>query len=333
MDQTQLQEIERSCLDALSRAQSPQDLEQLRVQFLGKQGSVTQLLKSLASLPPDQRKEAGKLLNESKSRLEETLESRKTALLTTEKSSKLEKEWIDVTLPVEGSLPAAHPGSLHPLTTVQRDVERIFEGLGFSIVDGPELESEFYNFDALNMPSWHPARDMQDTFWTEGRDIPRTQMSNMQVRSMERLKPPIKVAYPGRCFRAERIDASHEHTFYQFEWMLIDRNVTVGHMLYVIKTILSQLFGSEQEIRLRPGYFPFVEPGYEVDIRFKGRWLEYAGCGLVHPKVLAYGGLDPNEWQGFAMGSGLSRLVMTRFGIDDIRHLQSSDLRFLRQFS
>lgn len=325
--------IREAASAAILTAADSATLEQIRVQFLGKKGELTALMKELGGVAPEERRVFGALLNEVKGAVESELETRRSALVGQEQRKRLEQEWIDVTLPVSAAPHIPHAGSLHPLTRVQRELERIFVGLGFLVVDGPEVETEYYNFEALNVPSTHPARDMQDTFWAEGGMLLRTQTSAIQVRALERLKPPIRIVAPGRCFRYERLDATHEHTFYQMEGMMIDRHVTVGHLIYFMKTLLREIFGFEPKIRLRPGYFPFVEPGFELDIWFRDRWLELLPCGLVHPKVLQYGGIDPKEWQGFAFGLGLSRLVMSRFGIDDIRHLQAGDLRFLRQFA
>ncbi len=308
------------------------EIENLTTKFLGKKGELTLLMKELKSVPADSRKEIGAKLNLVKSELEILFKSKHKELKKAEQFKKLEKEWIDVTLPVNATAFPYVKGTLHPLTMVQKELEKIFTGLGFEVVNGPEVESEYFNFDALNIPSEHPAREMQDTIWLENGSLLRTQTSAIQVRALKDKKPPIRIVAPGRCFRYERLDATHEHTFYQMEGMMIDKKVTVGHLIYFMKTLLREIFGEDQKIRLRPGYFPFVEPGFELDIWFKGKWLELLPCGLVHPKVLSAGGIDPNKWQGLAFGLGLSRLVMTKYGIDDIRHLQSADLRFLRQF-
>ena len=313
-------------------AASPGDLENLRLRFLGKKGELTSLIKALKEVPAEDRPRFGSVLNTAKNELEELIGTRRVELDGKAVEQRLAGEAIDVTLPVRAALAPDGPGSLHPLTRIQRELEQIFVGLGFTVVDGPEVEQEYYNFDALNVPANHPARDMQDTFWVGPGKVLRTHTSSMQARALERLKPPLRIVAPGRCFRCERIDASHEHTFYQMEGMMVDRHVTVGHLIYFMKTLLREIFGEEQKIRLRPGFFPFVEPGFELDIWFRGRWMELLPCGLVHPKVLEFGGIDPKEWQGFAFGLGLSRLVMSRFQIDDIRHLQACDLRFLRQF-
>ena len=220
----------------------------------------------------------------------------------------------------------------------------LFQSLGFAVLDGPEVETEYHNFDALNIPSDHPARDMQDTFWLDGGNLLRTHTSPVQVRGMERLGPPLRMIAPGRVFRNESVDASHEHTFYQLEGMMIDRDVSVAHLIYFMKTLLSAIFHREVTVRLRPGYFPFVEPGFELDIQClicggpgcavckQSGWVELLPCGLVNPNVLRMSGIDPGEWNGFAFGLGLTRLVMMRYGIGDIRQLQGGDLRFLEQF-
>ena len=249
-------------------------------------------------------------------------------------------EWLDLTLPA----PGPRPGSLHPVTIIQNEIEDLFTSLGFTVLDGPEVETEYHNFDALNIPPEHPARDMQDTFWLSNGHLLRTHTSPVQVRGMEKLGPPLRMIAPGRVFRNEEVDASHEHTFYQLEGMMIDRNVSVANLIYFMKTLLSAIFHLEAVVRLRPGYFPFVEPGFELDIRClicggpgcpvckQSGWVELLPCGLVHPKVLRMSGIDPEQWGGFAFGLGLTRLAMMRYGIDDIRLLASGDLRFLRQF-
>ncbi len=316
------------------------DLETSRLHFLGKKGVVTDLLKSLGKLDPAERKTFGEQVNTLKTNITYILDSVIKSLKARDEELLLAEEWIDVTLPVSIAAGSNNIGHLHPLSQVQKELEDIFLGLGFDVVDGPEVETEYYNFEALNVPEWHPARDMQDTIWTS---LPgtlfRTQTSAMQVRAMkarigetEDSQPPLRIVAPGRCFRYERMDATHEHTFYQMEGMMIDKEVSVGHLIFFMKNLLKEIFGFSPKIRLRPGYFPFVEPGFELDIWFNDRWLELLPCGLVHPKVLEHGGIDPKKWQGFAFGLGLSRLVMTRYNITDIRHLQAGDFRFLNQF-
>ncbi len=332
MTKETVEELRRTSIASIEAADSLDQLDSIRRGIVGKKGSVTQLLKGMGSAAPELRKELGSLINELKKELEQLAESRREQLARAAMDERLAEEWIDISLPVGAKPALAGRGGIHPLTRVQRELEHIFRGLGFTVVDGPEVETDYCNFEALNIPDTHPARDMQDTFFTTCGHLLRTHTSSIQVRSLQRLSPPLRIVAPGRCFRYERLDASHEHTFYQMEGMMIDRDVNVGHLIYFMRTLLREIFGSEQKIRLRPGYFPFVEPGFELDIWFQGRWLELLPCGLVHPKVLEFGGIDPKEWNGFAFGLGLSRLVMSRFQIDDIRHLQSGDLRFARQF-
>lgn len=328
-----LAKLKQTALDLVGSVTDLRQLADLQVKFLGKKGELTALLKDLKSLSDTERKRIGALLNDTKTQIESLIEEKESLLVREHAQRQMAEERIDITLPVQAPLLANGPGTLHPLTRVQRELERIFTGLGFTVVDGPEIEQEYYNFEALNVPQTHPARDMQDSFWTVHKTLLRTHTSSIQARSLEQMKPPLRIVAPGRCFRYERVDSSHEHTFYQMEGMMIDREVSVGHLIYFMKTLLREIFGGEQRIRLRPGYFPFVEPGFELDIWFQGRWLELLPCGLVHPKVLEYGGIDPKQWSGFAFGLGLSRLVMSRYQIDDIRYLQGGDLRFLKQFA
>ncbi len=329
--------------DALRRiaaAESLEALEEIRVEILGRKGKLALLSKDMAKLSPAEKAETGKLLNQTKQKLEGELETRKAAFEREVLARKLESEWLDLTVPA----PGVRPGSLHPITQIQSEIEQLFVTLGFAVLDGPEVETEFNNFDALNIPADHPARDMQDTFWLDGGLLLRTHTSPVQVRGMQKLGPPLRMIAPGRVFRNEEVDASHEHTFYQLEGMMIDRDVSIGHLIYFMKTLLSQVFGREVTVRLRPGYFPFVEPGFELDIQClicggpgcpvckQSGWVELLPCGLVNPKVLQMSGIDPEQWGGFAFGLGLTRLVMMRYGIDDIRWLQGGDLRFVRQF-
>ncbi|MCC6220962.1 MAG: phenylalanine--tRNA ligase subunit alpha [Deltaproteobacteria bacterium] len=325
-------ELRRHAKTRIAAVSDKSTLDEARASFLGKKGEITVLMKQLASIEPTARKELGALLNSARDELERLFLERANEFAQAALDRQLQSEWIDVSLPVKAIIPTKEQGSIHPLTKVQRELEAIFVGLGFSVVDGPEVELDYYNFEALNIPETHPARDMQDSFYTTCGKLLRCHTSSIQVRALERLKPPLRIVAPGRCFRCERVDSSHEHTFYQMEGMMIDREVNVGHLIYFMRTLLREIFGNEQKVRLRPGYFPFVEPGFELDIWFRGRWLELLPCGLIHPKVLEYGGLDPELWSGFAFGLGLSRLVMSRYGIDDIRYLQSGDLRFLKQF-
>jgi phenylalanyl-tRNA synthetase alpha chain len=321
-------------------AHSADEIEAIRVEVLGRKGALTQISKEMGKLAPEERARAGKLLNAAKQAVEEAIEERSRGFDAAALSDRLESEWIDLTLPA----PGPRAGSLHPITQIQMEIEDLFVSLGFMVLDGPEVETEYHNFDALNMPPDHPARDAQDTFWLTDGNLLRTHTSPVQVRGMERFSPPLRMIAPGRAFRNESVDASHEHTFYQIEGMMIDRDVSVAHLLYFMKTLLTEVFRREVTVRLRPGFFPFVEPGFELDIHClicggsgcpvckHSGWVELLPCGLVNPNVLRISGIDTEKWNGFAFGLGLTRLVMMRYGIDDIRLLQSGDLRFLQQF-
>ena len=340
MLEDQIKQLQTAALARIDDAQTTEALEAVRIDVLGRKGSLGQFSKEFGKLVPAERAAAGKALNAAKETIEAAFEARKHAFDSEALNARLGSEWIDLTLPA----PGPRPGSLHPVTQVQLELEDLFTSLGFAVLDGPEVETEYHNFDALNIPASHPARDMQDTFWLTGGNLLRTHTSPVQVRGMERLGPPLRMIAPGRVFRNEEVDASHEHTFYQVEGMMVDRDVSVAHMLYFMKTLLSAIFRREVTIRLRPGYFPFVEPGFELDIQClicggpgcpvckQSGWVELMPCGLVHPNVLRMSGIDPDQWGGFAFGLGLTRLAMMRYGIDDIRLFESGDLRFLRQF-
>jgi phenylalanyl-tRNA synthetase alpha chain len=339
LDQS-IQELESRSLARIAAAASEEDLEAVRVDALGRKGPLAQAGKEMGRLAPEDRARIGKLLNSARQNIEQALVTRQQTFAEDNLRARLDSEWLDVTLPA----PGPRRGHLHPITRIQRELEELFSSLGFAVLDGPEVEDEYHNFDALNIPPDHPARDMQDTFWLDGGNLLRTHTSPVQVRGMERLGPPLRMIAPGRVFRNESVDASHEHTFYQLEGMMIDRDVSVAHLLYFMKTLLAAIFHREVTVRLRPGYFPFVEPGFELDIQClicggggcpvckQSGWVELLPCGLVNPHVLRMSGIDPEEWNGFAFGLGLTRLAMMRYGIDDIRHLQGGDLRFLEQF-
>src|SRR6516164_620595 len=337
-----IRHLESDFLARIGSAATPEALEAVRVAALGrKEGAFNAIAKDMGKLAPDERKRIGMLLNAAKQKVEEGIEAKKQRFAEAALETRLDAEWVDLTLPA----PGPRRGHLHPITQIQRELEELFASLGFAVLDGPEVETEYHNFDALNIPADHPARDMQDTFWLDGGNLLRTHTSPVQVRGMERLGPPLKMIAPGRVFRNESIDASHEHTFYQLEGMMVDRGISVAHLLYFMRTLLAAIFKREVTVRLRPGYFPFVEPGFELDIQClicggpgcpvckQSGWVELLPCGLVHPKVLAMSGIDPDKWNGFAFGLGLTRLAMMRYGIDDIRWLQSGDLRFLGQFA
>ncbi len=336
----QIQKLESAALARIREARDAEALEAVRVDVLGRKGSLAQISKDFGKLAPEERAAAGKALNAAKQTLESAFETRKQAFASDALNQRLRGEWLDLTLPA----PGPRPGSLHPVTQIQTEIEDLFTSLGFAVLDGPEVETEYHNFDALNIPAEHPARDMQDTFWLEGGNLLRTHTSPVQVRGMEKLGPPLRMIAPGRAFRNEEVDASHEHTFYQVEGMMVDRDVSVANLIYFMKTLLSAIFHREVTVRLRPGYFPFVEPGFELDIQClicggtgcpvckQSGWVELLPCGLVQPNVLRMSGIDPDEWGGFAFGLGLTRLAMMRYGIDDIRLMLGGDLRFLNQF-
>ncbi|KKP81797.1 MAG: Phenylalanine-tRNA ligase alpha subunit [Candidatus Moranbacteria bacterium GW2011_GWF1_35_5] len=312
---------------------------------MGKKSEFNQILKGLKDLSDEEKKMVGPLANESKTEIQTALENKMGEL---EDLIDMEKEWIDVTAPGK----KIKKGHYHPLSIVQKDIEDIFTSMGFEIADGPEVESEFYNFDAVNVPEDHPGRDMQDTFWIskdDGREkgtgtVLRTQTSSVQVRYMQTHKPPFRIIIPGRVFRQEATDASHEHTFHQFEALVVGEKVSVANFLYIAETFFSQFFGKKLNVRLRPSYFPFVEPGFEFDIsctNCEGKgcssckqtgWLEVGGAGMVHQNVFEAAGYEKGKYQGFAWGFGLERLAMMKYKIDDIRHFHGGDVRFTRQF-
>ena len=327
--------------DSLKKA----DLLNVKSQYLGKQGAVTEILKSMKSLSPEERRKSGPLINEVKSKMLQQCDRKMMELDMREMNRKLEEERIDIELTRERREGAFFSGGFHPRTLVQREVEDIFLSMGFHILDGPHVDDEFYNFEALNIPADHPARDMQDTFWFEDdKHLLRTHTSTLQIRGMQTHKPPFRFIAPGMVFRSERTDASHEMAFTQIEGMMVGESISVANLIYFMKTLLSEIFQSSVNVRLRPGFFPFVEPGFELDIAClichgkgcrvckQSGWVELCPCGMVHPNVLRQGEIDSDKWSGFAFGLGLDRLVMMRYGIDDIRHLARGDLRFSSQF-
>ncbi|MEZ0369217.1 MAG: phenylalanine--tRNA ligase subunit alpha, partial [Candidatus Sericytochromatia bacterium] len=286
---------------------------------------------------------AGQVINSARQAVEDALNARKDALKADAFADLDQKEWLDVTAPgIRDKAPGR--GRLHPLTQIQQEIEAIFRSMGFTVFDGPQVEDDFHNFSALNIPADHPARDMQDTFWLTNGRLLRTHTSSVQIRAMHQHKPPLRGISPGRVFRYEATDASHENTFYQVEGLMVDKNISVANLIYVMKVLLREIFQKDVQVRLRPGFFPFVEPGFELDIsclicggggcpvcKYEG-WVELLPCGAVHPNVLRFCNIDPAVYTGFAFGLGLNRLVMMRYGIDDIRHFQSGNLEFLEQF-
>jgi phenylalanyl-tRNA synthetase alpha chain len=313
------------------------DLENFDIKFFGrKNGLLTDLMKGVANLSPDEKRMVGAKLNEFKKELEHRFEEKKKEITENIRKENLEKESIDITMPFLGW---QKKGTLHPITNAMRELEEVCLQMGFRVEDGPEMESDYYVFEALNIPENHPARDAQDTFYVKdfGEVCMRSHVSNMQVRMLEKYGVPLKIAYPGRVFRNEALDQTHSHTFYQFEALIVDKNISIANLVAVIKELLSALFKREIKVRLRPGHFPFVEPGFEMDMLIdfgKGeKWVEMLGCGLVHSHVLKEAGLDPNVYQGLAFGMGLDRLVMAKYGIEDVRHLLGGNLEFLEQFN
>ncbi len=339
-----LEKIREKTLDEIKNVKTADELENIRTSILGRKGELTAILRTLGEMPADRRALIGKRSNEIKSELESIIDSRKVGLLNSKIDMLLKKDWLDVTLNRPDSTKTFQRGVLHPIFQTQYEMEDIFTSMGFEILDGPEVETEHYNFEVLNIPKHHPARDMQDTFWTEDGNLLRTHTSAIQVRGMERIKPPFRIVGPGRVFRYESTDASHENTFYQIEGMMVDREISIAHLINVMKELLKQIFKKEVTVRLRPAYYPFVEPGFDLDFNClicrgkgcsvckKSGWIEFLGCGLVHPNVLRAGNINPEEWSGFAFGMGINRLAMMRYGITDIRHFQSGDIRFIQQF-
>jgi phenylalanyl-tRNA synthetase alpha chain len=334
--------IRDQALAAIAAAGEVADLSRVEREFLAKEGALGKLLSGIREVPPAERKAFGEAANELKRELEAALAARREAFEHARLAAERLSDDFDPTLPA----PRPVRGSLHPVTLVVRELEAIFSSMGYAILDGPEVELDYYNFEALNIPKDHPAREMHDTFWCD-RDqklLMRTHTSPVQIRALEKMKPPFRAIVPGRCFRNETVDASHEHTFHQMEGLVVGEGITVGHLIGTMKTFLREVFRKELDVRLRPGYFPFVEPGFELDVRCpfctsgcsvckRSTWIELCPCGMVHPAVLRYGGLDPERYTGFAFGLGLSRLVMLRYGIDDIRHLMGAELAFLEQFA
>jgi phenylalanyl-tRNA synthetase alpha chain len=331
--------LEKEIQDKISSIIDVENLKELYQDILGKKGRITEILKQLKDLSPEEKKEIGIIANQLKDQLTVLFKEKQVELEKKEIQESLQKEFFDILRPIKNRV-----GRIHPLSQIQYEVEDIFINMGFQIMEGPEVELDEYNFGKLNFTDDHPARDMQDTFWTEEGFLLRTHTSSVQVRAMEVLKPPFKIIVPGRVFRYEETDASHENTFYQLEGMMVDKNVSTANLIYIMKTFLSTFFEKDVTVRLRPGYFPFVEPGFELDIqclicsgkgcqvcKYSG-WVELLPCGLIHPNVLKAGGIDPQIWTGFAFGMGLSRLVMMRHSIEDIRHFLSGNIRFLEQF-
>ena len=336
----QLSAILTDAKNQVASSQNETEIEAIRVKYLGKKGELTAILKQMGSLSPEERPKMGALVNEAKQELEELISVKKKELKSAEQQKKLAEETIDITLPHK----EIKPGKLHPLNTVLDDMINIFQSMGFDVVDGPEVETDHYNFECLNVPADHPARDMQDTFYLAENLLLRTQTSAAQIRTMENRKPPIRVICPGRVFRADEVDATHSPVFHQIEGLVVDKGVTMCDLKGVLEEFAHEIYGSDTKVKFRPSFFPFTEPSVEVDVSCsecggkgcrvcKGSgWIEILGAGMVHPNVLRSCGIDPEEYSGFAFGIGLDRLTTTRYKISDIRLLFENDKRFLDQF-
>ena len=325
-------DIEGTLVNAKKRvmvSDNLRDLEDIRVDFLGKKGALTLMLKTLGNLSPAERPAAGAKVNEAKATLQNLIEGRKTILLNEELEEKLKTENIDVTLDGRGLLEG---GGLHPVSIARHRIEDIFVGAGYEVVDGEEIETDYYNFEALNIPAHHPARGMHDTFYFGDGSLLRTHTSPSQVHTMENQEPPIRVICPGRVYRRDS-DLTHSPMFHQIEGLVVDQGISFSDLKGTIIEFLERFFERELEIRFRPSYFPFTEPSAEVDVMGKDGWLEVLGCGMVHPNVLSKSNIDPEKYSGFAFGFGVDRLAMLMFEVRDLRLFFENDLRFLRQFS
>jgi phenylalanyl-tRNA synthetase alpha chain len=327
----------------LKKAENLKVLDEIFRKYLGEKGKITILTKSLQKLPQAKRAKTGRKINQFKTFLEKALEKRAKGIKERLEKETEEKEWIDVTIPGK----KIRPGHLHPLTQARREVEEIFQSMGFTVVEGPEIETEWYNFDALNIPKDHPARDFWNTLWLKDKGaklLLRTHTSPVQIRFMEKNQPPLRIIVPGRVFRHEATDASHEINFYQLEGLMVDKKANVANFKAIVEEFFNRFFRKKTKIRLRPSFFPFTEPSFEVDVsclNCEGKgcsacswtgWMEVMGAGMVHPNVFKNAGLKPKDWQGFAFGMGLDRLAMMKYKVSDIRLFYSGDLRFLQQF-
>ena len=333
--------LQQELLDDLAQANTPELVENVRIKYLGRKGLITNLAKDtdFSKLSADEKKDFGQKLNELKAFATEKLQDAVEQVVNRTANA--------IQRPFDLTVPGSHRafGAMHPITMVQLELEAIFEGMGFTVLDSPETDTEYSNFESLNIPSDHPARDMQDTFWLTNGMVLRTHTSSNQVRALKRFGAPFRGIFPGRCFRYEAIDPSHENTFFQCEGLMVDENISVAHLIGVMKTLLSEVFKRDVKVRLRPGFFPFVEPGFELDLNClfcggsgcptckQSGWIELIPCGLVHPVVLEHGEIDAKKYSGFAFGLGLTRLAMMKYGIRDIRYFNSGDVRVLEQFS
>lgn len=329
IDNNNLVQVSEEALAKISEATTIDQLEELRINYFGKKGHFSLMMQELRNVPAEDRPAFGAKINEAKESVQQALNQRKETIATAELNAKLAAEKVDVSLPgrVDGV------GGLHPVSKTINRVVDFFKEIGFTVVSGPEIESAYYNFSALNIPDHHPARADHDTFWFDADRLLRTQTSGMQIRAMEKMTPPLRIIAPGRVYRND-YDQTHTPMFHQIELLYIDKNVHFSQLKGIIKDLLTNVFEEELEIRFRPSYFPFTEPSAEVDVMGKnGKWLEVLGCGMVHPKVLESVGIDPNEYSGFALGMGVERLTMLRYNVTDLRAFFENDLRFLKQFN
>ena len=336
----QLEKIKSEALAKIDASDALEKLNEIRVAYLGKKGELTTVLKSMKDVAPEERPKVGQMVNEVRTLIEERLEETKTALARKAREEQMKREVIDVTLPAK----KANTGHKHPNTIALEEVERIFVGMGYEVVEGPEVEYDLYNFEKLNIPKGHPARDEQDTFYINDSILLRSQTSPVQARVMEKQKPPIRMIAPGRVFRSDEVDATHSPSFHQIEGLVIDKHITFADLKGTLAEFARELFGEDTKVKFRPHHFPFTEPSAEVDVscfkcggkgcRFcKGSgWIEILGCGMVHPHVLEMCGIDPEEYTGFAFGVGLERIALLKYEIDDMRLLYENDIRFLKQF-
>lgn len=336
----QLEEIRKQASLSLASAKAPQDIETLRIKYLGKKGELTSILKQMGRLSAEERPVIGQFANEIRAFIDQEISARLTQINEAVLEQELRSEKIDVTLPGK----CKPLGKKHPLTIVEDQIKEIFVGMGFDIVDGPEVELDYYNFEALNMPKDHPARDTQDTFYITENIVLRTHTSPVQIRVMEKQQPPIRIISPGRVYRSDAVDATHSPLFHQIEGLVVDKGITFADLKGTLETFVKRLYGEESVVRFRPHHFPFTEPSAEVDVQCfscQGKgcrlcknegWIEVLGCGMVHPNVLKNCGIDPEVYSGFALGMGLERVVMRRYGITDLRMFFENNVRFLDQF-
>ncbi|WP_353854996.1 phenylalanine--tRNA ligase subunit alpha [Bacillus sp. Bos-x628] len=340
--QETLKQLEQEAVAKVEAADSLKEVNDIRVQYLGKKGPITEVLRGMGKLSADERPKMGALANEVRERIANAIAEKNEQLEAEEVKKQLASQTIDVTLPAS----PIKMGARHPLTIVVEDIEDLLIGMGYTVEEGPEVETDYYNFEALNLPKEHPARDMQDSFYITEDTLMRTQTSPVQARTLEKYKGqgPVKIICPGKVYRRDSDDATHSHQFMQIEGLVVDHNISMSDLKGTLETVAKKMFGEDREIRLRPSFFPFTEPSVEVDVSCfkcgskgcsvcKGTgWIEILGAGMVHPNVLKMSGFDPNIYQGFAFGMGVERIAMLKYGIDDIRHFYTNDIRFIKQF-